>query len=129
MKQPITLVGDTIGQDDISSLIAWLHTNPRLTKGINTVEFEQEWSHWLGCKYSVFVNSGSSANLAIFYGLILSNRLKNKKVVFPCLSWVTTVAPAIQLGLEPILCDSDDISKRNSHDRPDRGRIRFTDDR
>ena len=107
MKQPITLVKDTIGQDDISSLIAWLHTNPRLTKGIVTVEFEQEWSRWLGCKYSVFVNSGSSANLAIFYGLILSNRLKNKKVVFPCLSWVTTVAPVIQLGLEPILCDSD----------------------
>lgn len=105
--KPITLVGDTIGRDDISSLISWLETNPRLTKGINTVEFEQEWSSWLGCKYSVFVNSGSSANLAIFYGLILSKRMKNKKVVFPCLSWVTTVSPAIQLGLEPILCDVD----------------------
>ncbi len=107
MKEPITLVRDTIAQDDIDSLIDWLKTNPRLTKGIKTIEFEQQWSNWLGCKYSVFVNSGSSANLAIFYGLILSGRLKNKKIVFPCLSWVTTVAPAIQLGLEPILCDTD----------------------
>ena len=97
MKTPITLVEDTISKEDISSLISWLQTNPRLTKATKTVEFEQAWSNWLGCKYSVFVNSGSSANLAIFYGLIVSNKLKNKKVVFPCLSWVTTVSPAIQL--------------------------------
>ena len=107
MNKPITLVKDTIGEDDISSLIEWLNTNPRLTKGTKTVQFEHEWSNWLGCKYSVFVISGSSANLAIFYGLILSGRMKNKKVVFPCLSWVTTVSPAIQLGLDPILCDTD----------------------
>lgn len=106
-EMPITLVKDTIDETDISVLIDWLKTNPRLTKGIKTVEFEQEWSNWLGCKYSVFVNSGSSANLAIIYSLLLSNRLKNKKIVFPCLSWVTTVAPAIQLGFEPILCDTD----------------------
>ena len=107
MKTPITLVEDTISKEDISSLISWLQTNPRLTKATKTVEFEQAWSNWLGCKYSVFVNSGSSANLAIFYGLIVSNKLKNKKVVFPCLSWVTTVSPAIQLGLQPILCGTD----------------------
>jgi CDP-6-deoxy-D-xylo-4-hexulose-3-dehydrase len=101
------LVNDTIGQDDIQSLIEWLKTKPRLTKATKTVEFEQAWSNWLGCNYSVFVNSGSSANLAIFYGLVITNRLKNRKVVFPCLSWVTTVAPAIQLGLEPLLCETD----------------------
>jgi CDP-6-deoxy-D-xylo-4-hexulose-3-dehydrase len=107
MNLPITLVKDTIDQTDIAQLISWLNENPRLTKGTKTIEFEQQWSNWLGCKYSVFVNSGSSANLAIFYGLILSGRLKNKKIVFPCVSWVTTVAPAIQLGLEPILCETD----------------------
>lgn len=107
MKKPINLVQDTIDQKDIASLISWLETNPRLTKATRTVEFEQEWSNWLGCNYSVFVNSGSSANLAIFYALILLGRLKNKKIVFPCLSWVTTVSPAIQLGLEPILCGTD----------------------
>ena len=107
MKKPINLVQDTIDQKDISSLISWLETNPRLTKATRTVEFEQEWSNWLGTRHSVFVNSGSSANLAIFYALILLNRLKNKKIVFPCLSWVTTVSPAIQLGLEPILCGTD----------------------
>lgn len=104
---PITLVQDTIGSDDIDNLVRWLKTNPRLTKGQKTVEFENSWSNWLGCKYSVFVNSGSSANLAAIYALKVSNRLKNDKIVFSCLSWVTTVAPAMQLGLTPILCDVD----------------------
>jgi CDP-6-deoxy-D-xylo-4-hexulose-3-dehydrase len=104
---PITLVKDTIDNNDIQCLIDWLKTNPRLTKSEKTKEFEDKWSEWNGSKYSVFVNSGSSANLAIFYALILSKKLKNNKIVFPCLSWVTTISPAIQLGLTPILCDTD----------------------
>jgi CDP-6-deoxy-D-xylo-4-hexulose-3-dehydrase len=104
----IKLVKDTINFDDVSNLIEWLKTNPRLTKGNLTVEFEKKWSEWLGVKYSVFVNSGSSANLAGIYSLILSERMRNKKIVVPAVSWVTTVTPAIQLGLEPIMCDCDE---------------------
>jgi len=107
MNEKITLVKDTIDIDDINKLIDWLKTNPRLTKGELTIEFEKKWSEWLGVKYSVFVNSGSSANLAAIYSLILSNRLKNNKIVVPAVSWVTTVTPAIQLGLEPIMCECD----------------------
>ena len=77
MKE-IKLVNDTIDKEDISKLIGWLETNPRLTKGLLTNEFEEAWSKWLGKKYSVFVNSGSSANLAMMYSLIQSGRLKNK---------------------------------------------------
>lgn len=103
----IKLVKDTIDFSDITELIEWLKTNPKLTKGDLTVEFEKKWSEWLGSKYSVFVNSGSSANLAAIYSLILSNRMKNKKIVVPAVSWVTTVTPAVQLGLDPIMCECD----------------------
>lgn len=103
----IKLVNDTITHDDIEDLIEWLKTNPRLTKGEKTVEFESAWSKWQNRKYSVFVNSGSSANLAMIYSLMMSNRLKNKKIIVPTISWVTTVAPIMQLGLEPIMCDAD----------------------
>lgn len=103
----IKLVKDTINIDDINNLIEWLRTNPRLTKGELTIEFERIWSEWIGCKYSVFVNSGSSANLAAIYSLILSGKLKNNKIIVPAVSWVTTVTPAIQLGMEPIMCDCD----------------------
>ena len=103
----INLINDTIDESDIASLTKWLSTNPRLTKGNMTIEFEREWSKWLGRKYSVFVNSGSSANLAMVYTLMLSKRLKNDKIIVPAVSWATTVAPIIQLGLKPILCECD----------------------
>jgi len=103
----INLVKDTIDIGDINKLIEWLKTNPKLTKGELTIEFEKLWSKWLGCKYSIFVNSGSSANLAAIYSLILSGKLKNNKIIVPAVSWVTTVTPAIQLGLTPIMCDCD----------------------
>jgi CDP-6-deoxy-D-xylo-4-hexulose-3-dehydrase len=104
----IDLVKDTIDGDDIKNLISWLETNPRLTKGELTVQFEKEWSKWLGKKYSIFVNSGSSANLAAIYSLLLSNKLKNNKIVVPAVSWVTTVTPAVQFGMEPIMCECDE---------------------
>lgn len=103
----IKLINDTIDFKDIGKLTEWLSTNPRLTKGELTLTFEKMWSDWLGRKYSVFVNSGSSANLAMLYSLLLSGKLKNKKIIVPSVSWATTVTPAIQLGFEPILCECD----------------------
>lgn len=103
----IKLVKDTISHREIDSLCDWLKTYPQLTKGPLTEQFEKEWAQWLGTKYAVFVNSGSSANLAMVYALKISKKLKNNKIVLPCVSWVTTVSPAIQLGMEPILCDTD----------------------
>jgi CDP-6-deoxy-D-xylo-4-hexulose-3-dehydrase len=113
----IQLVKDTINQQDIDKLIEWLKTNPKLTKGELTIEFEKQWSKWLGKKYSVFVNSGSSANLAAVYSLILSGKMKNNKIIVPAVSWVTTVTPAIHLGLEPIMCecDSDNLGLNINH--------------
>lgn len=107
MNNKISLIKDTIDKNDIDDLIKWLQTYPRLTKGEVTLEFEKRWSEWLGTKYSVFVNSGSSANLIMLYSLIASKRLKNNKVVVPGLAWATDLAPVIQLGMEPLLCDID----------------------
>ena len=39
--------------------------------------------------------------------LLESGRLKNKKIIVPAVSWATTVAPFMQLGFDPILCDCD----------------------
>ena len=66
----IPLVKDTIDKRDIDSLIEWLKTYPRLTKGELTIKFEKMWSKFLGVKHSIFCNSVSSANLLIVYSLI-----------------------------------------------------------
>jgi len=104
----IPLVKDTISKADIGKLSNWLTKDLQLTKGPLTIEFEKKWSEWNGSKYSIFVNSGSSANLLMIYALLLSGRLKNDKAIVPAVSWVTTVSPFIQYGMEPILCDCDE---------------------
>lgn len=101
------LAEDTIDKTDIDKLIGWLKTYPRLTKDKVTLQFEEKWNKWLGTPYSVFCNSGSSANLLMYYALLLSGRLKNKKVIVPSVGWVTSIAPAIQFGFEPTLCEAD----------------------
>tara|TARA_B100001564_G_scaffold215292_1_gene181228 strand:- start:2653 stop:3804 length:1152 start_codon:yes stop_codon:yes gene_type:complete len=113
----ITLVKDTIDNDDIDRLVDWLKTYPRLTKGEVTLEFEKKYSKWLGRKYSVFCNSGSSANLLMLSALQQGGYLTNNKVVVPSVAWATDLAPVMQLGLEPILCDSNkrDLSADLEH--------------
>lgn len=101
------LAEDTIDEEDIEELISWLRENPRLTQGELVKEFERQWADWIGTRYAVFVNSGSSANLLMYYALHLSGRLKNRKVVVPAVAWATTVAPAIQLGFDPIMCEAE----------------------
>ncbi len=97
----------TIDDDDLQDLVAWLGGDPWLTQGRLVREFETAWSRWLGVRHSVFVNSGSSANLLMYYALLVSGRLRNHSVVVPAVSWATTVAPAIQLGFEPLMCEAD----------------------
>ena len=113
----INLVKDTIDNKDIDRLINWLKTYPRLTKGPITLELEEKWSKWLGRKYSVFCNSGSSANLLMLSALKESGYMDNNKVVVPSVAWATDLAPVMQLGMKPILCDSnmDDLSVDLKH--------------
>jgi CDP-6-deoxy-D-xylo-4-hexulose-3-dehydrase len=110
MADEYRLADHTIDADDLQDLIGWLGTNPWLTQGPLVRKFERAWSEWLGVRHSAFVNSGSSANLLMYYALLASERLPNLKVVVPAVSWATTVAPAIQFGMEPIMCEADPLT-------------------
>ena len=103
----IKLVSDTINKEDIMSLINWLSQKetPRLTKGDLTKELESKWARRMGTKYSVYLNSGSSAILLTLAALIHSKKIKNNKIVVPALSWATDVSSPMILGMETILCD------------------------
>ena len=105
-NKKISLCCDTINSHDIDNLIDWLKAYPKLTKGNVTVKLEEKWSNWLGTDYSIFCNSGSSANLLMLWSLVEANRIsRDAKVVVPSLSWATDLAPVVQLGMNPILCD------------------------
>lgn len=96
----------TIDARDLQSLASWLQTNPWLTQGELVRQFERRWADWLGTRHAVFVNSGSSANL-LMYAALLEPAARAPKVIVPAVSWATSVAPAIQLGFEPIMVDAE----------------------
>tara|TARA_R110000796_G_scaffold83229_1_gene182232 strand:+ start:2704 stop:3870 length:1167 start_codon:yes stop_codon:yes gene_type:complete len=101
------LAKETINDEDVNALCDWLKGFPRLTKGQLTWEVEKDWAEYIGTKHAVFNNSGSSANLLMVYAAIMAGRIENKKIVVPSVGWVTTIAPAIQFGLDPIMCGAD----------------------
>ena len=106
----IKLASNTIPNEHIDSLSNWLKTFPKLTKGDLTIEFEKQFSKFLGCSQSRLVNSGSSANLLIAAANLHYKKLKSLRIGIPAVSWSTTLAPFIQLGYEPILIDCDPIN-------------------
>lgn len=106
----IKLASETIPKEHLDSLADWIKTYPKLTKGNLTLELEEKFAKKVGAKYSVFVNSGSSANLlmvaALKYGPFINSNC-SKNIVVPALSWATDIAPIIQLGFNPVLVDTD----------------------
>ena len=90
-------------------MIDWLKGYPRLTKGELNLEFEKKFANWMGRKYAIFCNSGSSANLLMLSALNQKLDFNLKSVVVPSVAWATDLAPVMELGFEPILCDSNKI--------------------
>ena len=101
------LAMETISDDDIDALSEWLKSYPKLTKGDLTLQFEKLWADYIGTKYAVFCNSGSSANLLMVYAALHNGNIENKKIAVPSVGWVTTLSPAIQFGLEPVMVGAD----------------------
>ena len=104
------LAENTISDDDYKLLIKFLQNRKTLTQSKIVNNFQKNFSDFLKIKYSIFVNSGSSANLLIAQVLIEGNFLKNRTVVLPSVSWATTVSPFIQLGYKVIFCDCDNTT-------------------
>ena len=74
-----------------------------------TKKFENEFAKFIGSKYALMVNSGSSANLLSSFALInpkKKNHLKRgDKFIIPATCWSTSLWPLIQCGLKPEFID------------------------
>ena len=101
------LAVNIISKADIDKIVSWLREYPHLTMADETKRFEKQWAKWLGVKYSVMCNSGASANLLMYAALDAAGKSGNRKVVVPATGWPTDIAPAIQFGWKPIMCESD----------------------
>ena len=107
MPLNLPLMQNNITREDLDAVIEYLQQdNPMLTQSKNVQAFEEEWSEWLGVKYSVFVNSGSSANLLTLAALRLRYP-EGGEVIVPPLGWVSDIASVIQTGFTPVFVDID----------------------
>ena len=78
--------------------------NPKLTQGPRVKEFEKEWSKWLGVKHSIFVNSGSSANLLTLSALKILYP-EGGEIIVPALTWSSDVISIYKSGFVPRFVD------------------------
>jgi CDP-6-deoxy-D-xylo-4-hexulose-3-dehydrase len=99
MKETITLI-------DKIKMVKFILSTKKFTNGAKVKEFENNWNTWLGSKYSLFVSSGSTANLLLLSAIKELYKLNDgDKVLVPACTWVTNVSPVFQVGLQPIFAD------------------------
>ncbi len=103
IKTTWPLMEDNITRQDLDVLIEFLKGMPRLTQSSNVNAFEQEWSDWLGVKYSIYVNSGASANLITMAAL--KHLCGDGEIIVPTLTWVSDIASVLQNDFTPVFVD------------------------
>lgn len=99
----ISLMKNTFSNEKFvkKKLIEFIKFSSRLSMGREVIKWEKNFSKWQKRKYSVCVNSGSSANLILIQSLLNLNYLKkNELVAVSGVTWSTNVMPLIQLGLK-----------------------------
>jgi len=107
MSKKYPLMRNNIPREDLDLVIEHLKKDdPMLTNGAECRAFEEEWSVWLGTKYSVFVNSGSAANLLSMSVLKLKHP-EGGEIIVPPLTWVSDIASVVQTGFVPVFADID----------------------
>lgn len=87
-------------------LINFIKRAKQLSFGPECEKFENNFAKYQGRKHCIYLNSGSSANLAIIQTLLNLGKIKRGDLVgFSAVSWSTNIMPIIELGLETIPID------------------------
>ena len=100
------LMKNNISREDLDAVIAFLRDDiPVLTQSRQVQAFEEDWCRWLGVKHSVFVNSGSSANVITIAAL--RELYGTGEIIVPTLTWISDIAAVIHAGFQPVFVDID----------------------
>jgi CDP-6-deoxy-D-xylo-4-hexulose-3-dehydrase len=100
------LMRNNITREDLDAVTELLQQDdPILTQSRHVRAFEEEWSQWLGVRHSVFVNSGSSANLVTMAAL--RALYGGGEIIVPTVTWVSDIAAVLHNGFEPVFVDID----------------------
>ena len=101
----LPLMDDNINREDVNSIIDFLNQDPipKLTNGPKVLEFERQWSEWVGVKHSLFVNSGASANELTM--LALKYMYGDGEIIIPPLTWISDISSVLFAGFKPVFVD------------------------
>ncbi len=95
-----------LDENNKKELANFIEITDRFTQFEKVREFEKQWSKWQGCAYSVFVNSGSSANMIILDSLReLYHWNSGDEIIVPAVTWATDISTTVQFGLNPVFVD------------------------
>jgi len=105
LKRTIKLFDPSIGKEEYSSVTKTLRSKFWASgTGVGNVsEFEKKFNHYIGSESCLAVNSGTAA---LHLSLSLIN-IKNKEVILPSLSFVSTAHAVIYNGGKPVFVDVD----------------------
>lgn len=101
--------GKLLGEEELLNMID-ASLDMWLTAGRFNQEFEKKFAKYLGVKYALSTNSGSSANLLAFSALT-SHKLgeralkKGDEVISVAAGFPTTINPILQQGMIPVFVD------------------------
>src|SRR3989344_4517032 len=85
--------------------------NVRISQGPKVKQFEEDAARYVGTRYAVACNSGSSANLLALSALVATGKVKRgSEVIIPATTFATVASPIIQVGLVPVYVDVDPAS-------------------
>ena len=89
---------------------AWMLRSSHWTQGAEVRAYEQRWEEYTNSPHAIMVSSGSAANHLIAlrrkYELEQAGQWPERnKVIFPAVTWVSSVSPWLQLGFEPVFMD------------------------
>ena len=97
------LMYNNINLSDRKVAANFIRNSEIFTASKKVKEFEEKWSKWLGVKYSVFVNSGSSANFLTF--LAIKILYGTGDVIAPPLTWNSDIIALIKNDFNPKFVD------------------------
>ncbi|MDB9760503.1 aminotransferase class V-fold PLP-dependent enzyme [Pelagibacteraceae bacterium] len=102
------LIQEPYSNQDISKAITVLKSK-QITMSKITNELEKKFAKYVGSKYALMVNSGSSANLLAAFAIVNPRKkghIKNGgEFLIPALCWSTSLWPLVQAGLKPKFVD------------------------
>jgi len=104
MKWKIPLFKIYWDEDNINSITKVIKRGTYWTTGSEIVQLEKELASYVGTKYALTFNSGTSA----LHADLIANNIKDGEVIVPSFSFISTANSVLLAGAKPVFAEIED---------------------